>query len=90
MGAKDKRSFAIAAASPANVTSATALLREMSADTTVPISGPALTVTGAQATVVVDGDTLSMVKGKTYRLEVQFVRSTGIEETARLVIECPA
>lgn len=90
MGPGDVRSLAISAPDPADVDSATALLRNLGDDTTEAIDSGDIAATTSQATVLVDGDALGMAKGNVYRLEVQFVRSTGLEETARLVIECPA
>lgn len=90
MEAHDKRSLAVSFPAPANVSTATALLRKLSGDTTAAIAGGNISTTTSSVTVLVDGDTLAMVKGQVYRLEVQAIRSTGIEETARLVIQCPA
>lgn len=90
MAAADKRSLAVSFPAPADIQSATALLRTLSDDTTVAIDAGSVSATTSSVTVLVDGDTLTMAKGFVYRLEVQAIRSTGIEETARLVIECPA
>lgn len=90
MDPNDKRSLDITFPAPANIQSATALLRDLIADTTVAIDAGSISTTTSTVTVLVDGDTLAMAKGFVYRLEVQAIRSTGIEETARLVILCPA
>ncbi len=89
MNYNDVRSFGVTFPAPANIATATAVLRKLADDTTTTIPGGSLTVATSSVTALINGDTLVMVRGQVYRLEVQAVRSTAIEETARLVIECP-
>ncbi len=90
MGPLARSSLGITAPAPANVVSATAVLRNLADNATVNIDAGSVASNSSGATVLVDGPVLGMARGNTYRLEVLFVRSNGLKDQSDTVIGCPA